>query len=311
MAAGKRASMREGPLAALFRKTEQDSRAAAHAAEQPLEESAHDDAPRHADAGAEAEAPRRATEPAAPDRALREPGPVPVPAADPAPPRHPRESGVPHPALGTDSQPGAEATTVPTPQERLRAAFSSELPEDILERAGSGHSSPIDVYARAEYSEPRSTVARAAAAARRRRRRRRRQRRQPDGRGGHRRRRVHRRQHRPPVAAAVHRGRHRPHRRPGHARPRLGRERRARPPRRDGGVRQGQVAAEGLGHDLHHRRRGRRHRHRRGARRRADRARGRRADGRHRDQAVRLRGHQARPPGRGRDRGARRPRSTR
>jgi cell division protein FtsZ len=149
--------MREGPLAALFRKTEQDSRAASHAPEQPLEESAHDDAPRHADAGAEAEAPRRATEPAAPDRALREPGPVPVPAADPAPPRHPRESGVPHPALGTDSQPGAEATTVPTPQERLRAAFSSELPEDILERAGSGHSSPIDVYARAEYSEPRST----------------------------------------------------------------------------------------------------------------------------------------------------------
>ena len=164
MGAGKRASMREGPLAALFRKTEQDSRAAAHAPEQPLEEpgqpephgESHDDARRHGRAGAHADAPSRPSEPAAREHTLREPGPVPVPAAEPEPPRHPRESGVPHPALGASETAAAE-TTVPTPQERLRAAFSSEIPEDILERAGSGHSSPIDVYARAEYSEPRST----------------------------------------------------------------------------------------------------------------------------------------------------------
>ncbi len=62
----------------------------------------------------------------------------------------------------------------------------------------------------------------------------------------------------------------------------------------DGGLRPRQGAAEGLGHGLHHRRRRRRHRHRRGADRRADRARGRRADGGDRHEAVRLRGHRAR-----------------
>ena len=59
---------------------------------------------------------------------------------------------------------------------------------------------------------------------------------------------------------------------------------------RDGGLRPHQVPAQGLGHGVHHRRRGRRHRHRRGAGRRARGARARRADGRHRHQAVRLRG---------------------
>jgi cell division protein FtsZ len=143
MGAGKRASMREGPLAALFRKTEQDSRAAAHPPEQPLEEPPRGDAPGHA------------REPAARDQPARDRPPVPAPASapEPEPPRHPRESGVPHPALSASEV----ETTVPTPQERLRAAFSSEIPEDILERKGAGHTGPIDVYARAEYSEPRST----------------------------------------------------------------------------------------------------------------------------------------------------------
>src|SRR3954464_5493123 len=76
MGSGKRASMREGPLAALFRKTDEDAvppRAAA------------------------------AEEPAAPP---------PEPAREPAPePEEPR---------------------VPTPQERLRHAFSSDLPENMM-----------------------------------------------------------------------------------------------------------------------------------------------------------------------------------
>jgi cell division protein FtsZ len=152
MGAGKRASMREGPLAALFRKTEQDSRAAAPAPEQPLEESPHGDP--------QGDAPRHAREPAARDQPARDqpardrpPVPAAASAPEPEPPRHPRESGVPHPALGASEV----ETTVPTPQERLRAAFSSELPDDILERKGAGHTGSIDVYARAEYSEPRST----------------------------------------------------------------------------------------------------------------------------------------------------------
>ena len=127
MAAGKRASMRDGPLAALFRKTEQDARAA-QAPPQTEKEPAE-----HTSAAVEAE-----LAPAAPA------------AEPPLPPRHPRESGVPHPALGAAESP---ALVVPTPQERLRAAFSSELPDDILQAPA--RSAPVDVYARADYSEPR------------------------------------------------------------------------------------------------------------------------------------------------------------
>src|ERR1700690_3950268 len=126
MAAGKRASMRDGPLAALFRKTEQDSRAAQdpeQAGQEPAE---------HTSAAVEAEQTPQA------------------PAAEPPkPPRHPRETGVPHPALGASESPAS----VPTPQERLRAAFSSELPDDILQAPA--RSASVDVYARADYSEPR------------------------------------------------------------------------------------------------------------------------------------------------------------
>jgi cell division protein FtsZ len=73
MGSGKRASMREGPLAALFRKTEADGLAA------------HET-------------------PASPE-----------PASD-----------------AVTSAPGEAARRVPTPQERLRNAFSSDLPENIM-----------------------------------------------------------------------------------------------------------------------------------------------------------------------------------
>src|SRR5690349_1694430 len=74
MASGKRASMREGPLAALFRKTETDG--------------LQDEPERPA-----------ASEPATP----------------PPPPAEPRRE-----------------ERIPTPQERLRHAFSSDLPENIM-----------------------------------------------------------------------------------------------------------------------------------------------------------------------------------
>ena len=123
MGGSKRASMRDGPLAALFRKTEQETRAAQAPAE-PREA-----APASADA-------------TAPEERLERPLP---------PPPHPRESGVPHPALA----PSETAPSVPTPQERLRAAFSSELPENMLERKPRvGPVVPPDVYARAEYTDP-------------------------------------------------------------------------------------------------------------------------------------------------------------
>jgi cell division protein FtsZ len=107
MANAKRASMREGPLAALFRKTEEG------------------------EAPAAPDAPEQASSSQAQEQAS---------AAAPAAPQHPRESAVPHPGLG-GAQPGSQPRSfeerevrVPTPRERLRQAFSSEIPENMMER---------------------------------------------------------------------------------------------------------------------------------------------------------------------------------
>jgi cell division protein FtsZ len=110
MASGKRASMREGPLAALFRKTEEDAQQPAAPAEQPAAETA---------------------------------APAPEAAAPAAPPREAPD--VPHPSLRADAPPPVEEPppAVPTPQERLRQAFSSDIPENILEPVAPA---PRDVY---------------------------------------------------------------------------------------------------------------------------------------------------------------------
>jgi cell division protein FtsZ len=109
MANPKRASMREGPLAALFRKTE-------------------DDEPH---GGPDAQAAPAATPAASVAPALTPP----AAAAPAAPtPTHPRESGLPHPALGAVAQTSQEDVHVPSPRERLRHAFSSEIPENVMER---------------------------------------------------------------------------------------------------------------------------------------------------------------------------------
>ena len=103
MATGKRASMREGPLAELFRKTEQ----------------AGDDAATAKDAAASAPA---------------EPTPA-APAAEASADAPRRE---PHPGLKPQTAAAEEAEyKVPTPQERLRHAFSSDIPEDMLVRSPS------------------------------------------------------------------------------------------------------------------------------------------------------------------------------
>jgi cell division protein FtsZ len=93
MANAKRASMREGPLAALFRKTEEASE-----------------------------------EPASPPR----------PESSPQP-EGSRESGPPHPALSAPSETREQLDArdapadIPTPRERLRHAFSSEIPENVMD----------------------------------------------------------------------------------------------------------------------------------------------------------------------------------
>jgi cell division protein FtsZ len=120
MANPKRASMREGPLAALFRKTE-DLEKGGSSQEEPEGQAAPSAAP--AASAAPAESARRQT---ATDPVLQTQGDEPP---------NPRETGVPHPSLRPDRDPpAAESPSVPTPQERLRHAFSSDVPVDFMDR---------------------------------------------------------------------------------------------------------------------------------------------------------------------------------
>ena len=47
----------------------------------------------------------------------------------------PRETGLPHPALGAREAEPEPEPRIPSPQERLRHAFSSEIPENVMDRA--------------------------------------------------------------------------------------------------------------------------------------------------------------------------------
>jgi cell division protein FtsZ len=126
MANPKRASMREGPLAALFRKTEGLEKGGP---EQSSSES-------ESQASAKRPAAERATptpEASAPHASSKATPGQPPPSRAPAPP-HPRETGVPHPALGPRHEPADGRPRVPSPQERLRHAFSSEIPESLMDR---------------------------------------------------------------------------------------------------------------------------------------------------------------------------------
>jgi cell division protein FtsZ len=126
MANPKRASMREGPLAALFRKTEELEKDP-HAAQQPAPDAA-------TTAGA--------SEPVAEASAPQPPAPQNAP-AEPASARaqHPRDSGVPHPSLRPSLE-EEQAARIPSPQERLRHAFSSEIPENLMDRPGTSAPAP-------------------------------------------------------------------------------------------------------------------------------------------------------------------------
>ncbi|HEY2631386.1 MAG TPA: cell division protein FtsZ [Solirubrobacteraceae bacterium] len=118
--------MREGPLAALFRKTEdleKGTGAEQDSAPDAATQAGASDAPR-------ASAPQTSTPQAPAPAALAQAKPV---EPTPAPTEHPRESGVPHPSL-RPSLDEDEAPRIPSPQERLRHAFSSEIPENLMDR---------------------------------------------------------------------------------------------------------------------------------------------------------------------------------
>jgi cell division protein FtsZ len=110
MPTSKRASMREGPLAALFRKTAEDA---------PGAKKEQQDTPVERE---------QAVEPSPP-----------APVAENAPVVMPPDSA-------------EEAPHVPSPQERLRQAFSSDIPESLMERpAPEAPRAPVqDPYARPE-----------------------------------------------------------------------------------------------------------------------------------------------------------------
>jgi cell division protein FtsZ len=128
MPTGKRASMREGPLAALFRKTAEET----------------------APGGAPAGTPEREPEPTVAEHEER-------PAAAPAPPapaaREPEAPAAPRaPEPTSVAEDVAEHQHIPSPQERLRHVFSSDIPENMLDRPAPAREPVVeeDVYARPE-----------------------------------------------------------------------------------------------------------------------------------------------------------------
>jgi cell division protein FtsZ len=122
----KRASMREGPLAALFRKTAEDT--GAPGAGTPPEQQPP-----------EAEAPSAPSEPAAtqpvtPAASASQAPTAPATPAAPAAQEPPAPPAPPAPA--TPAPPAADAPEhrIPSPQERLRHAFSADIPENFMDR---------------------------------------------------------------------------------------------------------------------------------------------------------------------------------
>jgi cell division protein FtsZ len=109
--------MREGPLAALFRKTEE------------LEKDPSAGQTLAPDAATPAGAAEPSAEALAPQTSVQRGTPA---ESTPARAESSRDGGVPHPSLdpSLDEQ---RAPRVPSPQERLRHAFSSEIPEDLMD----------------------------------------------------------------------------------------------------------------------------------------------------------------------------------
>jgi cell division protein FtsZ len=120
----KRASMREGPLAALFRKTEEGEEGVDIEKDVKREVKS---APAERK-GASAERTRASAE---------------------------RQREVPHPALSSSTpepvaMTEAEEDSVPSPKERLRNVFSAEIPENIMERPQAREQAPASRHAPVE-----------------------------------------------------------------------------------------------------------------------------------------------------------------
>ena len=148
MERGKRASMREGPLAALFRKTEEEG----------LEEERP--APQKPAEAEEATRPDRAEFGQAPERRGGMPIPAPDHSQEPLAQSDPRlEQLRPAPPSARSEQsrerePEREERRVRSPEQRLRDVFSTDIPENIMELSSS---SDRDITPRFGREEPRVT----------------------------------------------------------------------------------------------------------------------------------------------------------
>jgi cell division protein FtsZ len=136
MPTGKRASMREGPLAALFRKTEEG--------ESPHAEAPGQDTTERPALSPPVSEPRQLAQPS-------EPPPMPEPLPEP------ERRGHPHPSLEGPPPQASEPwelrePEIPSPQERLRHAFSADIPENVMDRPAMARPAPVeDVYARPDH----------------------------------------------------------------------------------------------------------------------------------------------------------------
>jgi cell division protein FtsZ len=148
MPTAKRASMREGPLAALFRKTAEESDAASGPgdsapAEAPVEAGVE---PRAQPAAAESRAPEPPDRPEVHERSK------PFERSEPSERSEPRLRPERPARRDSPVHPDPSEHPVRSPQERLRHAFSADIPQNVLEAPAAAREPqrPADVYARPE-----------------------------------------------------------------------------------------------------------------------------------------------------------------
>ena len=142
MASGKRASMREGPLAQLFRKTDEDEGAQPESHAAPAEPKAGRPLP---EGGPSPQITRQVPEPQGHEEGLTEEPP-------PAPRGHDLGGRRTEAARRAEEREERRREReerygrpegIPTPEERLRSVFSSDIPENMLERAPRRRPEPI------------------------------------------------------------------------------------------------------------------------------------------------------------------------
>jgi cell division protein FtsZ len=149
MASGKRASMREGPLAALFRKTEEEG---LHGEGVPAK-GADPQQPQRQEPDRQETVRRERHDPAHQETARREfrspaggvPAPEPEPELRPAPPSARPPKRVPE----TEAE-RRERRAARTPEQRLREVFSTDIPDNIMELSPSTPEPTMPRYGREE-----------------------------------------------------------------------------------------------------------------------------------------------------------------